>query len=95
MLTRLETWERLTLRNDVEEKRCGRNKNMKVDEVGHVAKDGIMSPPCIIAVKKMNEKPKSIIPVSLSIRVINSRLSEFSYPYEITLYSFEGHLLFK
>ena len=49
----------------------------------------------IIAVKKMNEKPKSIIPVSLSIRVINSRLSEFSYPYEITLYSFEGHLLFK
>lgn len=89
MLTRLETWERLTLRNDVEEKRRGRKKDMKVDEVGHVAKDGI------IAVKEMNEKPKSIIPVSLSIRVINSRLSEFSYPYEITLYSFEGHLLFK
>ena len=69
----------------------------KLTKVGHVAKDRIMSPPTlyIIAVKKMNEKPKSIIPVSLSIRVINSRLLEFSYPYEITLYSFEGHLLFK
>ena len=52
MLTRLETWERLTLRNDVEEKRRGRKKDMKVDQVGHMAKDGIMSPPYIIAVKK-------------------------------------------
>ena len=52
MLTRLETWERLTLRNNIEEKRRRRKKDMKVDEVGHVAKEGIMSPPYIIAVKK-------------------------------------------
>ena len=53
MLTRLETWERLTLRNDIEDKRRGRKKDVKVDEVGHVAKDGIMSPTrYIIAVKK-------------------------------------------
>ena len=97
MLTRLETWERLTIEMMWKKKDAEEKKTWKFTKVGHVAKDGIMSPPtpCIKAVKKMNEKPKSIIPVSLSIRVINSRLSEFSYPYEITLYSFEGHLLFK
>ena len=32
MLTRLETWERLTLRNDEEEKRRGRKKDIKAHE---------------------------------------------------------------